>query len=271
MNPKAINLRTYDASMQPAIKLLYTRCFRVLGWDFDLQNRHADLANIPDEYQKTGQFWCLYDGETLVGTVAIRNIDTVGRVAEMKRLYVDPDRQGEGFGKLLFETALQYARDSGFKKICADTRQDRSASRHLMESHGFHAVPQYNDNDFAEMFFELELQNTALRKVNLKESANALQQLGTYTRVGTLNGNMLNVVAVENRTLDFHVHEASDELFYVIEGRFWLETEDGLTEMNEGELIIVPKGTRHRPVVTTLVKCLLIELDGTLNAQNTGT
>ena len=62
----------------------------------------------------------------------------------------------------------------------------------------------------------------------------------------------------------------SDELFYVIEGSFAIELEDGLVSLNQGDMIVVPKGTSHRPVCTELVKCLLIELDGTLNDDNTG-
>lgn len=74
----------------------------------------------------------------------------------------------------------------------------------------------------------------------------------------------------ENRTLDFHTHKFSDEMFYVIEGSFQLELNDGFVTLNEGDFIIIPKGTRHRPVCTTLVKCLLIETEGTLNKDNTG-
>jgi len=40
--------------------------------------------------------------------------------------------------------------------------------------------------------------------------------------------------------------------------------------LTQGDLLIISKGTRHRPVVTTRVRCLLMELDGTLNAGNTG-
>jgi mannose-6-phosphate isomerase-like protein (cupin superfamily) len=43
-----------------------------------------------------------------------------------------------------------------------------------------------------------------------------------------------------------------------------------LLPVNAGEFVIVPKGTRHRPVVKTLAKFLLIELDGTLNKENSG-
>lgn len=109
-----------------------------------------------------------------------------------------------------------------------------------------------------------------LEKVNLKSAVNSVDKLFVYDKIGQLNGHVLSVVNVKNRTLDFHVHDSSDELFYVIEGSFHLETDDGLIEINENELIIVPKGVRHRPVVKALTKFLMIELDGTLNKENSG-
>ena len=109
-----------------------------------------------------------------------------------------------------------------------------------------------------------------IKKTNLLEKANSAGRLFEYLEIGRLNNHVLNVLRAENRTLDFHVHENSDELFYVIEGSFELEFEDGITELNEGDLIIVPKGVLHRPVCKSLVKCLLIEVNGTLNAENTG-
>lgn len=109
-----------------------------------------------------------------------------------------------------------------------------------------------------------------LQKVNILDKANAVSGLYIYEKIGRLNGNVLSVVQVENRTLDFHVHEQSDELFFVIEGSFQLETEDGLLPVNAGEFVIVPKGTKHRPVVTTLTKFVMIEMDGTLNKENSG-
>ncbi|NCB74653.1 MAG: cupin domain-containing protein [Clostridia bacterium] len=109
-----------------------------------------------------------------------------------------------------------------------------------------------------------------LKKVNLKDEVNSVEGLYIYKKIGVLNGHVLSAVQVENRTLDFHVHEKSDELFFVIEGGFQLETEEGLLQVDEGEFVIVPKGTRHRPVVTKLSKFMMIELEGTLNKENSG-
>ncbi len=109
-----------------------------------------------------------------------------------------------------------------------------------------------------------------LKKVNLKEEADGIRELYTYRQVGQINDHMLNVVQVEDRTLEFHVHESSDEMFYVIEGTFSVELDDGLVELTQGDFLIVPAGVRHRPVCTGLVKCLLIERAGTLTRENTG-
>ena len=109
-----------------------------------------------------------------------------------------------------------------------------------------------------------------LSKVNLLDAANAVPGLYRYDKVGRLNGHVLSVVQVENRTLDFHVHENSDELFMVLEGAFELELADGLLPVAQGEMVIVPRGTLHRPVVGKLAKFLMVELDGTLNKENSG-
>ena len=109
-----------------------------------------------------------------------------------------------------------------------------------------------------------------INTMNLKKCANSVSGLFEYLNVGRLNNHILNVLNAENRILDFHVHNLSDELFYCIEGEFDIEFDDGITHLCEGDLIIIPKGISHRPVCKTLVKCLLIEIDGTLNKENTG-
>lgn len=109
-----------------------------------------------------------------------------------------------------------------------------------------------------------------MKAVNLVQEVNESGGLYVYKKVGVLNSHILSVVQVENRTLDFHLHESSDELFYVIEGEFYLETEKEKTKVSAGEFIIVPKGVKHRPVVTEMTKFLMIELEGTLTKENSG-
>lgn len=106
-------------------------------------------------------------------------------------------------------------------------------------------------------------------KVNIIETVNR-GKLYEYIEIGKINGQMINLVQVSNRTLDYHVHEGSDELFYLLEGSFTLDVADRHINMVAGDAFIVPKGTKHRPVVDDLIKLMLIDMDGALNDSNCG-
>ena len=153
-----IDIKAYHIELQPDIDPFFERCFTDLGWSYEPKGRHSDIANIQDSYMKNGCFWCMYDNQRLIGTVAVRTIDSEHKVAELKRLYLIREKQGNGYGSMLFETALNYARECNYYKICSDTRKDRFASQHLMRKHGFQETTKYNDNHFAELFFELILE-----------------------------------------------------------------------------------------------------------------
>ncbi|MCL2638257.1 MAG: GNAT family N-acetyltransferase [Oscillospiraceae bacterium] len=152
-----IDLKVYSKDLQKNIERFFETCFNDLGWEYEPHGRHSDILNINDTYMSNGCMWCLYKDKQLIGTVAIRTIDNENKVAEMKRLYVLKEYQGKNYGDMLFKTALSYAREKKYNKICADTQNSRDASRHLMRKYGFYEIPKYNDNDFAELYFELIL------------------------------------------------------------------------------------------------------------------
>src|SRR6266481_712849 len=45
----------------------------------------------------------------------------------------------------------------------------------------------------------------------------------------------------------WHKHDADDEFFYVVEGRFWIDLEERVIELGPGQGVVVPKGVLHRP------------------------
>ncbi len=106
-------------------------------------------------------------------------------------------------------------------------------------------------------------------KVNIATSAAGLA-LNQYLQLGRLNNHVLTVIRTEERVLEFHVHEHSDEMFFVTEGSMQVEFGDGLVTLEAGEFLIVPAGVPHRPVCHDPVTCLLIEKAGTLTKENTG-
>lgn len=105
--------------------------------------------------------------------------------------------------------------------------------------------------------------------VNLRTAGQRIENLCQYETVATMNGQSLTLVRVMDRTLDFHVHPDSDEAFLIVSGSLDLEFRDKKITLNEGDLYVIPKGTEHRPVITSEVTVLLIDAEGTLTAENT--
>ena len=68
-------------------------------------------------------------------------------------------------------------------------------------------------------------------KINLKSIARSYSELFKYLKVGEINDHILNIVQAENRILDFHVHEDSDEAFYIIEGKMQIEYKDNIIDL----------------------------------------
>src|SRR5262245_14926238 len=64
--------------------------------------------------------------------------------------------------------------------------------------------------------------------------------------VAAVNGNAVRLRVMENMAANWHVHDHSDELFYVLSGTIFIDTEEGTRQMNPGDLFVVPSGTRHR-------------------------
>jgi mannose-6-phosphate isomerase-like protein (cupin superfamily) len=106
--------------------------------------------------------------------------------------------------------------------------------------------------------------------INLKKEAAKVVELNKYTIISTMNDYNLTLIKTEKRKLDFHSHENTDEVFFIVEGRMKLEFKDKIVELQEGDICVVPKGVAHRPICDTTVTCLLIEPKGTLNPGNTG-
>ena len=53
-------------------------------------------------------------------------------------------------------------------------------------------------------------------------------------------------IAQINGAFDWHVHQDEDELFLVLRGKIFIDTEDDSIELNEKEAFLVKKGVRHR-------------------------
>lgn len=109
-----------------------------------------------------------------------------------------------------------------------------------------------------------------MKAINLKEEASKIENLFGYKTIANMNGHNFTLIKANNRTLDFHTHPDSDEVFFIVEGKMKLEFNDKIVELKSGEMCVVPKGVEHRSVCETVVTVMLFELSGTLTPDNTG-
>ena len=111
-----------------------------------------------------------------------------------------------------------------------------------------------------------------MHKINLAHKLSSFQDHWSPKIVGELNGQHVKLVKFQGEFV-WHHHDLEDELFLVVYGSFRMDyKDDGGSEksmtLSEGEFLIVPRGTEHRPVAEQEVHVLLFEPAGTLNTGN---
>lgn len=87
----------------------------------------------------------------------------------------------------------------------------------------------------------------APRSVRIQEKIDAVTRLWTPHKIATFDGHQIVVARVDGEFV-WHDHADHDEVFLPLTGTLLMDFEGDVTRRVEpGELIVVPKGTRHRP------------------------
>lgn len=100
--------------------------------------------------------------------------------------------------------------------------------------------------------------------INLAEKLKLFSDHWSPKIISQFNGNDIMVVKVQGEFV-WHDHPDTDDFFLVLDGEVTIETEDGNVTLGPGELYVVPKGKKHRPVAKEEAHILLIEPRGTPN------
>jgi mannose-6-phosphate isomerase-like protein (cupin superfamily) len=106
-----------------------------------------------------------------------------------------------------------------------------------------------------------------MNKVNIEEKLALFTEQWKPKIVGELNGQYVKLVKFQGPFV-FHHHDAEDEMFLVVKGRFRMEYEDHSEWIEEGEFVIVPRGVEHKPVADEEAHVMLFEPASTLNTGN---
>jgi len=111
-----------------------------------------------------------------------------------------------------------------------------------------------------------------MKKINLAQKLASFSDHFSPKIVGELNGQHVKLVKFQGEFV-WHHHDTEDELFVVVRGSFRMGYRDDAGQeseitIREGEFLIVPRGTEHRPAADEEVEILLFEPAGTLNTGN---
>jgi mannose-6-phosphate isomerase-like protein (cupin superfamily) len=98
--------------------------------------------------------------------------------------------------------------------------------------------------------------------IALRKAAADLSEYWSPRVVGEVDDSYVKVAKVKG-TLTWHSHEHEDELFLVLRGQLRIEMEHESVVLREGEMFVVPKGTRHNPVAEEECHLLLFERKST--------
>lgn len=103
-----------------------------------------------------------------------------------------------------------------------------------------------------------------MKKINLEDKLSKFSEHWSPKVIAEMNDYQFKLVKIEGEFV-WHEHPDTDEVFIVIEGTMQIEFEDRTIELSEGEMLVVPKGVRHKPYAEEECKVMLVEPRGVVN------
>lgn len=145
-------IKKFDKDYNDKLILFLQECFPQSGRKLELDGRHRMYSNIDAFFEN---FWCLFDENDIIGTVALKKLDE--EKCELKSLYLLQKHQGKGLGFRLLKTAILKAQKKGYKKMYLDTLSTSKKAISLYKQIGFTITKRYNSNNIADVFMVLKL------------------------------------------------------------------------------------------------------------------
>lgn len=86
-----------------------------------------------------------------------------------------------------------------------------------------------------------------MKTIDVKEKFSSFSEHWHPRRVAVVNDMQVLLAKVKGEFV-WHRHEEEDELFQVVKGTLYLQFEDRTEMVEEGQIIVVPKGVKHCPM-----------------------
>ena len=158
-----------DDDLEGATNVIITVAHGLFAPDVDFEtfrdvfiNFEGELADIGTHdtmyVAPDGLFLVAVDNDQIVGTGAIRRVDE--KTAELKRMWLLEDYQGQGIGYALIQQLLAFARDHDYEKVVLSTSQLQTRAIAFYERVGFQQILRPSDGPVHGEGFEVHMQMT---------------------------------------------------------------------------------------------------------------
>mgnify|MGYP000220454452 CR=1 FL=1 len=99
------------------------------------------------------------DDKQIIGGVGIAEFEKIDCCAEIQKLYLADAAKGKGLGRMLMQTAENFAKERNYKKLYLETHSDLTAAIRLYERLGFKEIerPPFVIHTTMDRFYIKEL------------------------------------------------------------------------------------------------------------------
>ena len=104
--------------------------------------------------------------------------------------------------------------------------------------------------------------------INFKEKLSRFSEHWSPKIIAKMDDYEIKIAKIQGSFV-WHSHPETDETFIVIQGKMQIHFREGVVNICEGEMLVVPRGVEHKPIAQEECHILLIELAGTINTGNT--
>lgn len=143
--PSSLALTRYEDADQQGFARLVNQVHAEFGFSYD-PVLDTDLSAPTRHYP---HLWVVKDSRRLVGCIALTKI--IRGECTIKRMYLSNSVRGQGWGKLLMNTALDQARRSACRTVFIDTSIRQQSAVRLIEQSGFTLIRQLEGSLYYSM------------------------------------------------------------------------------------------------------------------------
>jgi len=107
------------------------------------------------------------------------------------------------------------------------------------------------------------------KTINIHEKFSLFTEHWSPKIIAQMNDYHFKIAKIQGEFV-WHSHPETDEVFIVVQGEMQIAFRDGVAALEEGEMLVVPKGVEHKPIAEEECHILMIEPAGTLNTGDAG-